>query len=224
MNPESGIQYQVSSIENPTLAHFRHFSSLFTNLPAYKGLYLRAYKAPDIYVPIRHYICRESSTNRPFYAKQTQFPKSQMNVKPYNTSDYENKSNWTIGENKPNSNPIKPNLKRAKMNVNLYVIEDYRKKDDFVVRINKPNFQNAKNERKFTYNKGLQKKRCFRSPKNKPKQSQFLQRPKSPAGKSGHTPAYTVRQLFDIIVLYKYHLPIINPFIPLLGQPNENHP
>ena len=43
-------------------------------------------------------------------------------------------------------------------------------------------------------------------------------------GKSGHTPAYTVRQLFDIVVLYKYHLPIINPFTPLLGQPNENHP
>jgi len=55
------------SIENPTLAHFRHFSSLFTNLPAYKALYLRAYKAPL-------YTCRESSTNRPFYAKQTQFP------------------------------------------------------------------------------------------------------------------------------------------------------
>ncbi len=47
---------------------------------------------------------------------------------------------------------------------------------------------------------------------------------KSLAGKSGHTPAYTVRQLFDIVVLYKYHLPIINPFTPLLGQPNENHP
>ena len=40
---------------------------------------------------------------------------------------------------------------------------------------------------------------------------------KSLAGKSGHTPAYTVRQLFDIVVLYKYHLPIINPFTPLLG-------
>ncbi len=26
-----GIQYRVSSIENPTLAHFRHFSSLYTN-------------------------------------------------------------------------------------------------------------------------------------------------------------------------------------------------
>jgi len=43
-------------------------------------------------------------------------------------------------KNKANSNPNKPNLRKAKMNVNLYVIEDYRKKDDFLVRINKPNF------------------------------------------------------------------------------------
>jgi len=45
----------------------------------------------------------------PFYAKQSQFPKSQMNVKPYNTTDYENVANWTLGENKPKqsqSNPI----------------------------------------------------------------------------------------------------------------------
>ncbi len=45
------------------------------------------------------------------YAKQTQLLKSQINVNPYNTSDYENKSNWTLGENKPNTNPIKPNTK-----------------------------------------------------------------------------------------------------------------
>jgi hypothetical protein len=37
-----------------------------------------------------------------------------MNVKPYNTRDYENKTNWTLGESKPNSNPIKPNLRKAK--------------------------------------------------------------------------------------------------------------
>ncbi len=33
-----------------------------------------------------------------------------MNVKSYNTKDYENKRNWTIGQSKPNSNPIKPNF------------------------------------------------------------------------------------------------------------------
>ena len=63
-----------------------------------------------------------------------------MNVYPYITTDYENKFNWTIGQNKPNSNPIKPNLRKAKMNVNLTLTKDYRKKDDFTVRINKPNF------------------------------------------------------------------------------------
>jgi hypothetical protein len=37
-------------------------------------------------------------------------PKSQMNVNPYNTTDYENKSNWTLGQNKPNSNPMSKQL------------------------------------------------------------------------------------------------------------------
>jgi len=96
------------------------------------------------------------------------FPKSQMNVNLYNITDYENIANWTLGQNKPNSNPIKPNFRKAKMNVNSLITKDYRKKDDFTVRINKPNFQNAKNERKLNFHKGLQKKRCFRRPKNKP--------------------------------------------------------
>ncbi len=63
-----------------------------------------------------------------------------MNVNLYNTTDYERKRNWTLSENKPNSNPIKANLRKAKMNVNSFITKDYRKKDDFVVRINKPNF------------------------------------------------------------------------------------
>jgi len=32
-----------------------------------------------------------------------------MNVTSIITKDYENISNWTLGENKPNTNPIKPN-------------------------------------------------------------------------------------------------------------------
>ncbi len=63
-----------------------------------------------------------------------------MNVSIFSQIDYENISNWTLGQNKPNSNPIKPN------------------------------FFKSQNECKLTYNKGLQKKRCFRSPK---KQTQF---------------------------------------------------
>ena len=34
-------------------------------------------------------------------------------------------SNWAICENKPNTNPIKANFRKAKMNVDLYVIKDY---------------------------------------------------------------------------------------------------
>jgi hypothetical protein len=30
---------------------------------------------------------------------------AQMNINLYVTKDYENKSNWTLGENKPNTNP-----------------------------------------------------------------------------------------------------------------------
>jgi len=96
-----------------------------------------------IYVPIRHYICRGSSTNQLlFMQNKPNFRKSQMNVNIYNTTDYENKSNWTLGQNKPNSNPIKPNYRRARMNVTSLITKDYRKNDDFSVRINKPNFVN----------------------------------------------------------------------------------
>jgi len=34
-----------------------------------------------------------------------------MNVNPYNTTDYENKSNWTLGESKPKTNPISQRVK-----------------------------------------------------------------------------------------------------------------
>ncbi len=63
-----------------------------------------------------------------------------MNVNLYNTRDYENKWQRIVRKNKPNSNPIKANLRKAKMNANVCVTKDYRKKDDFTVRINKPNF------------------------------------------------------------------------------------
>jgi hypothetical protein len=38
-----------------------------------------------------------------------------MNVSIYSQMDYENKRDWTIGESKPNSNPIKPNLPAAQV-------------------------------------------------------------------------------------------------------------
>ncbi len=76
--------------------------------------------------------------NKPNLVRRRRIPND---VIPYNTKDYERKRDWTLSENKPNSNPIKPNLKRAKMNINSLTTKDYRKKDDFEVRINKPNFR-----------------------------------------------------------------------------------
>ncbi len=152
-----------TSIENPTLAHFRHFSSLFTLSPLY--------------------ICRELSTNQLlFMQNKPNFQKSQMNVILYNTTDYENKWQWRVRKNKPNSNPIKPNLKRAKMNIYSFITKDYRKNDDFLVRINKPNLVRRRRIPKMNVNTFLQKdyenKTAFRLQKNKPKQSQYLKRMK----------------------------------------------
>ncbi len=78
-----------------------------------------------------------------------------MNVKPYNTTDYEIFFPLAGQKNKPNSNPIKPNLRKDKMNANSLKTKDYRKNDDFAVRINKPNFRNGQNERKRFFTKGL---------------------------------------------------------------------
>jgi len=108
------------------------------------------------------WICPFSSTNveNPlqidlFMQNKPNLKNTQMNLNILSKRAYENFIPLAGQKNKPNSNPNKPNLRKAKMNVNLYIIEDYRKKDDFIVRINKPNFQNAKNERKRLYYKGL---------------------------------------------------------------------
>ncbi len=93
-----------------------------------------------IYVPIRHYICRESSTNQLLFMQNKPNVKdAQINVNSYMKSIYEKLDNWLSGKNKPNSNPNKPNFKKAKMNANDFITKDYRKKDDFKVRINKAN-------------------------------------------------------------------------------------
>ncbi len=54
-----------------------------------------------------------------FMQNKPNFQKSQMNANLYNTTDYERKRDWTLGENKPNTNPIKANLRKAKMNIDI---------------------------------------------------------------------------------------------------------
>jgi len=66
-------------------------------------------------------------------------PNVQIYINIYDTKDYKNFIPLAGQKNKPNSNPIKPNLVRRRRIANVYDTEDYRKKDDFLVRINKPN-------------------------------------------------------------------------------------
>ncbi|MHC4633065.1 MAG: hypothetical protein ACYS9C_17610, partial [Planctomycetota bacterium] len=42
---------------------------------------------------------------------EPKFKKAKMNVTSYITKEYENKSNWAICENKPNTKPNKPNFR-----------------------------------------------------------------------------------------------------------------
>jgi len=68
---------------------------------------------------------------------------AKMNVNIYNTMDYENKHNWTLGQNKPNQTQFKANSnpisKIPKMNVNIYYITAYNNKTLLPRIQNKPN-------------------------------------------------------------------------------------
>ncbi len=55
------------------------------------------------------------------------FGKAQMNVNKVLTKDYENKPNWTLGENEPKTNPIKANLHLTAENA------EYAEKNDICV-------------------------------------------------------------------------------------------
>ena len=62
------------------------------------------------------YNCRGASTNQPFIMQnEPNFLDALMNVSNVITKYYENNSNWTLGENKPNSKPIQSQFK-AKTN------------------------------------------------------------------------------------------------------------
>ena len=86
------------SIENPTLAHFRHFSSLFTNLPST--------------------IVENSLQIGPFMQNKPNFKIGKMNISIEIIKDYD-KEQRTINnercskqtQNKPNSNRIQTQTK-----------------------------------------------------------------------------------------------------------------
>jgi len=100
------------------------------------------------------------------------FQDAQMNVNKVLTKDYENKPNWTLGENEPKTNPIKPNFKKAQMNVNSLITKDYRKNDDFAVQKNKAKTNPISKKPKMNVNlyviEDYREKDDFAVQKNKP--------------------------------------------------------
>jgi len=125
------------SIENPTLAHFRHFSSLLTiehrvssnQRPATRSARTSAHKKtflcktnpifPD-FAPKTRILPKNKPNSNPIKANQSQFKpnfrKAKMNVSSVKTKDYEKNDIFSIPQNKPNSNPIKPNQSQFKPN------------------------------------------------------------------------------------------------------------
>jgi hypothetical protein len=111
------------------------------------------------------YCCRETITDvmialqiDPFFAKQSQFQKSQMNVSNHSIREYEQMDTWSIRKNEPKTNPNEPNLSRRslwrsrikpnscphqcggpisemlKMNVNKVLTKDYENKSHFAAK------------------------------------------------------------------------------------------
>jgi hypothetical protein len=76
---------------------------------------------------------------------------AQMNISAFSQMTYENKSDWTLGENKPNSNPIqtqfKPNqsqfAERAKLMQSMYLQRIMKK---MRIRVIKKQSQNKPNQ------------------------------------------------------------------------------
>jgi hypothetical protein len=68
--------------------------------------------------------------------------KSQVNVSPLIIMNYERKSNWTFGENKPNSKPIqtqtKPIAERVKLMQSVYLQRNMKKNADSGYEQTKP--------------------------------------------------------------------------------------
>ena len=79
------------SIDNPTLAHFRHFSSLLTIFPS-----------TTVEIPLQI---------QPFLTNKANFQKSQMSVSDLSIREYEQMDTWSSGKNKPKTKPIQSQYK-----------------------------------------------------------------------------------------------------------------
>jgi len=108
-----------------------------------------------------------------------------MNLNIYNTTNYENIANWTLGENKPNSNPIKPNFQNAKMNANAFSQKDYENETTLRPKKTNPKQTQFPKSQKMNANafsqKDYENETTRRPKKTNPKQTQFQRKKNAPA-------------------------------------------
>jgi len=94
--PNAPKLVRLRRFENPTLAHFRHFSSLFTNFSS-------------------TYVERPLQISS-FMQNKPNFQKAQMNVSRVSTRGYEDKTLGQRGKNKPKTKPIQTQSNPIKAN------------------------------------------------------------------------------------------------------------
>ncbi len=102
-----------------------------------------------------------------------------MNVSIYLQAAYENKRNWTIGQSKPNSNPIQtqtnPIAERVKLMQSVYLQRFMKKNADKGYEKTKPIQTQFPKWPKMNVNlsvtKDYENETAFRLQKNKPKQT-----------------------------------------------------
>ena len=67
------------------------------------------------------------------------FQKSQIYLSFFNKMTYENISNWTLGQNKPKTNPILSAVGGFQMNVCIFLTMTYENISNWTLGQNKPN-------------------------------------------------------------------------------------
>ncbi len=102
---------RYTSIENPTLAHFRHFSSLLT-IENPTLVHFRHFSSL-LTNEMRFTLRQDARTKKPFYAKQTQFPPILRQKRLFGR-----KTNPIQTQFKPNQTQFKPNQSQFKPNSN----------------------------------------------------------------------------------------------------------
>ncbi len=107
----SSVFCLLSSVFCPLSSVFCLLSSVFCPLSSVLCL------LSSVFCPPLH-LSRTLYKSHLFMQNKPNFLKSQMNVNPYNTTVYENKSNWTLGKNKPNQSQFPKSQNECKLTYN----------------------------------------------------------------------------------------------------------